>query len=1105
MTDLLEKYPENGQMVFVRQRPAIVREVVSKNDPQTNIVQHLIDLEYIDGWNFPREDFVIWEREINPIIFSKIELPNIRPDINPDKPELYDAFLNAIRWSTLNRVFFATNNHDSNINYRITSPWYSSIQIEDYQLYPVLKALQMPRVRLLLADDVGLGKTIEAGLILTELINQRRIRRVLIISPASIQIQWQEEMSEKFNLNFKIINRDTAFKIKKELGMDTNPWRTVPRIITSMDYIRQPNIFSQFKVASENIQPEGSASLPWDLIIVDEAHNFMPSAHGPSQDSQRSKMLREIAKIFEHRLFLTATPHNGFTTSFTGLLEILDPLRFTQKPALEEIDHKQIKLVMIRRLKSELNSRKLIQRFSNREVKAINISLEPEENELYQVLRSYRKKLIRELQKIGNREVVLGKFIFSLFKKRLLSSSYSFAKTWWSHIAGFNLEEIGIDEAEKSREIAESETQDDNEKDNKEADAVRHGAACFHKVMPNLSEEINEISENLKKLGLPKEIIENSVYNLDLEIPDSKFDALINWIDSNLIDSERLVIFTEYRDTQNYLIRRLNKKKWVEPKLRILFGGAPTSYREDVKAEFNNPNSKLRILIATDTASEGLNLQKASRYIIHQDIPWNPMRLEQRNGRLDRYGQARDVKVYHFVSDEDEDLRFLSYIVKKTHTVREDLGSTGKVLDAAILHHFEEDDKEGFIESKLDEEIDKIAEILSKKQDLNVFDTGDEKYYEKALNILEETKHLLNIKPENIGNVLNEAIKLDNKDAQLLLVKDKTTKALYYRFSPPPKAWENLIDNRLKIHKGDFKGSLPKIFFDDKYFQNTINGRVIFEIPPDSTLIRIGHPLIQKSLTSFRRLLWSSNEHILNRWTIQSGDLPISLDMVGIFSCVVSIRNSLGELIDSYIEEMILRIEKKNYSEINRDDKLHQTINNLNLELLENDKLDFWKELILKEWSFIQKYLNEFIEESKSKIEKDYKKILDNTLKLEISNEEKLLKERLVELKSEDKSEKLIQKLEQEKTELEKSIKQTRLSKYLFEEDTERKGEKIRIRNIDDQIKDLTWERDSSTLEILKNHLQTEHERVVNQILPKRYSIKSIDIFPVGLRFIVKK
>ena len=135
----------------------------------------------------------------------------------------------------------------------------------------------MPRVRLLLADDVGLGKTIEAGLILTELINQRRIRRVLIISPASIQIQWQEEMAEKFNLNFKIIDRETAFKIKKELGMDTNLWRTVPRIITSMDYIRQPNIFSQFKVASENLQPMGGASLPWDLIIVDGAHNFMDS------------------------------------------------------------------------------------------------------------------------------------------------------------------------------------------------------------------------------------------------------------------------------------------------------------------------------------------------------------------------------------------------------------------------------------------------------------------------------------------------------------------------------------------------------------------------------------------------------------------------------------------------------------------------------------------------------------------------------------------------------------------------------------------------------------------------------------------------------------
>ncbi len=190
----------------------------------------------------------------------------------------------------------------------------------------------MPRVSLLLADDVGLGKTIEAGLILTELIARRRIRRVLVVCPASLQLQWREEMADKFSLDFLVLDRGAMVEIQREYGMDANPWAVTPRAITSMDFLRQPDVLSQFLAAAGTL--ERGHALAWDFLVVDEAHNLAP--HSLAERSERSRMLGEITPHFEHRLFLTATPHNGFTYSFTGLLEQLDPVRFRQTSELYE-------------------------------------------------------------------------------------------------------------------------------------------------------------------------------------------------------------------------------------------------------------------------------------------------------------------------------------------------------------------------------------------------------------------------------------------------------------------------------------------------------------------------------------------------------------------------------------------------------------------------------------------------------------------------------------------------------------------------------------------------------------------------------------------------
>ena len=183
--------PTVGQLTVVRGRPAVIRDVVQNRAREGNF--HLISVQYVDGTTFPDEEWISWENESEPQLLSGITFPGIlNSETLPDKPSRYSSFINAYRWTSHNRLTSSRAEQDSVL--AIISPWYNAVQIEDYQLYPVIKSLLMPRVSLLLADDVGLGKTIEAGLILSELYSRRRIHRTLVVCPASLQRQWKDEL-----------------------------------------------------------------------------------------------------------------------------------------------------------------------------------------------------------------------------------------------------------------------------------------------------------------------------------------------------------------------------------------------------------------------------------------------------------------------------------------------------------------------------------------------------------------------------------------------------------------------------------------------------------------------------------------------------------------------------------------------------------------------------------------------------------------------------------------------------------------------------------------------------------------------------------------------
>jgi superfamily II DNA or RNA helicase len=513
-------------------------------------------------------------------------------------------------------------------------------------------------------------------------------------------------MRDKFALAFDEVDRASTWALRRRLGLDANPWRMFPRAVASYDYLKQPDVLAEFAAASRT--SEGSPHLPWDLLIVDEAHNLAPAAFGA--DSGLTKMLGVVAPMFEHRLFLTATPHNGYTQSFSGLLERLDPVRFSRTDELSPSERRRIEEVLVRRLKREINAQTTPPRFAERTLEAVPLDLTAAERELMAACEHFRAKVKALTRARGRAHRQAGAFAVEVLAKRLLSCPVTFADSWHRYQQGASETEADAADVQAAERAAREELDDDREAESRLSHAAVTVGAWLRPLAADLANETAQIEQALRHLTL------QTPSSTLLPREDSRFDALCRLIDSRIRhekgwkDDERLIVFTEYKTTLDYLVRRL-RERHTDPNGRVileLFGG-PDCDRDSIIAAFNDPLDPVRVLIATDAASEGLNLQETARYLLHYDVPWNPARLEQRNGRLDRHGQARDVVVHHFATDEDADLKFLAYVVNKAHTIREDLGSLGELFDAAFEKRFIENEDADRLRGALDREIARAA------------------------------------------------------------------------------------------------------------------------------------------------------------------------------------------------------------------------------------------------------------------------------------------------------------------------------------------------------------------------------------------------------------
>ncbi|MGC9985892.1 MAG: SNF2-related protein, partial [Polyangia bacterium] len=327
--------PHEGQVVQVRQRQYLVTEVASPDLCEDRAGQTLVSLVCLDDDAAGRRLEVLWERELGARVVEP-EAHGLGKADRLDPPRHFAAYLHALKWGCVTAT-------DARL---FQSPFRAGVKLYNHQLVPLRKALELPRVNLFLADDVGLGKTIEAGLILQELMLRQRVDQALIICPAALALQWRAEMERRFGIRFEIYNRDFVCRRREERGFGINPWTTFPRFIISYQTLRRPEY-------REPLLRHLDQRAPKSLLIMDEAHTAAPaSASKYAVDSHVTNVVREVAPKFEHRLFLSATPHNGHSNSFSSLLEILDPQRFTRGVPVS--GPKQLDPVMVRRLKGEL-------------------------------------------------------------------------------------------------------------------------------------------------------------------------------------------------------------------------------------------------------------------------------------------------------------------------------------------------------------------------------------------------------------------------------------------------------------------------------------------------------------------------------------------------------------------------------------------------------------------------------------------------------------------------------------------------------------------------------------------------------------------------------
>jgi len=529
--------------------------------------------------------------------------------------------------------------------------------------------MRLPRVRFLLADDPGAGKTIMAGLLIKELKVRGLVKRTLIVTPANLTFQWQRELKDRFREPFEVLRSDV---LRANYG--ANPWQEKNQVITSVSWV------SVIDDARDSLLRS-----TWDLVIVDEAHRM--AAYSADKKTLAYRLGEELSRRTDHLLLMTATPHKGDPENFCLFLELLDRDIYGSVRSLEEAMRRNHAPFYLRRTKEALvtfpdpDTGVVKKLFTKREVKSAKFDLDPDEHDFYEALTRFVED---QFIKAGEDDSARGRalqFTMAMLQRRFASSVYAVRRSL-ERMRDKRRKILEDPEAYRRNQIAARLPEDFDELPEDERLAIE--------------EQVEQIVASVDPIALREEIgcldrLIGKAVALEKREVESKLTKLRQVLSENDIFKKptmKLLVFTEHKDTLDYLAgdgregRPLGKlRQWglrttqIHGSMKIGDRDTPGT-RIHAEREFKE---EAQVLVATEAAGEGINLQFCW-FMVNYDIPWNPVRLEQRMGRIHRYGQERDCLILNFIAHNTREGRVLAKLLDRLHEIRAELG-TDQVFD----------------------------------------------------------------------------------------------------------------------------------------------------------------------------------------------------------------------------------------------------------------------------------------------------------------------------------------------------------------------------------------------------------------------------------------
>ena len=518
-----------------------------------------------------------------------------------------------------------------------------------HQLIAVYKhMLVLPRIRFLLADDPGAGKTIMAGLLMRELIQRGDVKRVLVLCPKALTDQWRREMWDRFRERFQLVTGET---VANNFGQNT--WVENDKVVASIDLAIQDHVIP------------GIHQSNWDLIIFDEAHKLSAYRYGAAGRIDKTKrylLAEKLATQTKHLLLMTATPHRGNKESFRLLMSLLDDKVFASQAGTENALKGQNSPYFLRRMKEVMRDFDGRPLFLPRHVDTVAYQLNPHEQELYDAVTKYVSEGLAVAEESSNRNVTLALIIL---QRRMASSLFALTRSLERRRDRLS-EELEVSgrsssagRASPGSTLVDYDPDEDEPQDLTVRDEETLSGASTARTAAELRKEVALLGELIE--------LARSTQAKGLETKVTEFR---NVIESQIISdrNEKILVFTEHRDTLTYLTRLL--EQWGHSVCNI-HGGMHLADRIAAERDFRG---QTQFMVATEAAGEGINLQFC-KVMINWDLPWNPNRLEQRMGRIHRYGQTDEVQVYNLVANTTREGSVLVTLMEKLERMRDQLGN----------------------------------------------------------------------------------------------------------------------------------------------------------------------------------------------------------------------------------------------------------------------------------------------------------------------------------------------------------------------------------------------------------------------------------------------